>query len=154
MNDEIRKGAWISSTKKHLDRLQYSPEVAQFAATEISGKAANLLALLQSNEKERVSAAALTTYFVSAGIRLGERETVLKRLEEEERIEVRATGGKLEGVDVYTFAREEVLRAASRIFDKADPTVNEVAAIEALEQTCLLPRFESELNRAPHQRGI
>jgi hypothetical protein len=60
MNDDgLRKGAWIASTKKHLDRHQCTPEVCQFPATDIAGKAANLLALLQTDEKERVQPDAL-----------------------------------------------------------------------------------------------
>lgn len=145
MKDPIRKGAWIASTKKHLDRLQYSPEVAEFPATEIAGKAANLLALLQADEAERLSVESLKAYFIAAKIRAGERETVLRKLHEEERIEVLKAGDRIEGVEVYTFSREEVLNTAARIFDGADPTPREVASIEALEHVCNLPRTESEL---------
>jgi len=145
MKDPIRKGAWIASTKKHLDRLQYSPEVSEFAATEIAGKAANLLALMQADERDRVSPEALNAYCVSAKIRPAERPTVLKKLQDDQRIEVLKKGEKIEAIDVYTFSKEEVLKSAARIFDASDPTPRDVANIEGLEHVCLLPRAESEL---------
>ena len=69
MDDPILKGAWIASTKKHIDRLQFSPEVSRFGATEISGKAGNLLALLCSDQKETVTPEALENYLISAKIK-------------------------------------------------------------------------------------
>lgn len=145
IDDPIRKGAWVASSKKHLDRLQYSPEVSEFAATEIAGKAANLLALMQTDAAECVSPEVLNAYCISAKIRPAERYTILRKLEDDGRIEVRKVGEKIEGVDVYTFSREDVLRSAARIFDASDPSARDVANIEALEHVCLLPRTESEL---------
>jgi hypothetical protein len=59
MKDPLKKGAWIASTKKHLDRHQCTPEVYEFIDTDIAGKAANLLALLQADSQERVKPAVL-----------------------------------------------------------------------------------------------
>jgi len=51
----------------------------------------------------------------------------------------------LEGVDVYTFSREQVLRSAARIFDGSNPTAREIGSIDGLEFIVALPRAESEL---------
>lgn len=146
MNDPVKKGAWIASTKKHLDRHQCTPEVHQFPATDVAGKAANLLSLLQADSQERVTAAALNTYFVAAKIRPAEQEHILQKLQADGRLEIcRTSAGVLEGVDVYTFSREQVLRSAARIFDGSNPTAREIASIDGLEFIVALPRAESEL---------
>jgi hypothetical protein len=146
MNDPVKKGAWIASTKKHLDRHQCTPEVYQFPATDVAGKAANLLSLLQADSQERVTAAALNTYFVTAKIRPAEQEFILQKLQADGRLEIcRTSAGVLEGVDVYTFSREQVLRSAARIFDGSNPTAREIGSIDGLEFILALPRSESEL---------
>jgi hypothetical protein len=146
MDDPIRKGAWIASTKKHLDRLQYSAEVAEFSATEVAGKASHLLASLQADSAETIFPERLKAYSVTAKIRQTELNTILSKLEADGRIEVkRNRKGDVTGVDVYTFAKEDVLRSGARIFDSSDPTLRELASIDALEHVCYLPRTESEL---------
>ncbi len=67
--DPLKRGAWIASTKKHLDLHQCTAEVYEFSATDIAGKSANLLALLQADAQERVKAGALNSYFVAAKVR-------------------------------------------------------------------------------------
>ena len=145
MNDQIRKGAWIASTKRHLDRMQYSPETAQFRATEIAGKSVSLLSLMQADQAERITPQALNAYCIAAKIRPMERDVVLEKLAGDGQIEVLRSDKEVVGVDVFVFSREDVLRSASRIFDGASPSANEVANIDALERVCLLPRTKSEL---------
>jgi hypothetical protein len=146
VDESLQRGAWIASTKKHLDRHQCTPEVYEFRATEIAGKAGNLLALFQADQKERITPQALDAYFTSAKIRPAERDFILDKLQKDERIEIcRTTRGKLEGIDIYTFSRDQVLKSTSRIFDASDPTLREQASIIALETVCQLPHTQSEI---------
>lgn len=154
--DELTKGSWIINSGKHLLKVRANtPELINFEATAFSAKAASLLARLVASEAEDVPADRVRVFARESGIALMEIDSCLSHLQEIGKVQAnRRHDGKLESVEIYSFALSDAVQAASRLYDRVGPSEYEEASLVSLDDTFRLPRHGDEILEAITASGL
>lgn len=134
--DDKTRGAWLLSQSKSLDAVS---GVGRLETIQYAGRTGRLYNLLRRTSLDGrtpvVGSATVTDICRLNNIDRASRELGLRQLQAEGRIDVSATGD----IAILGATTEGVLEATARIFEAANPSIEERAVIELSEKVAEKP---------------
>lgn len=145
--DDLTKGTWIINSLKQINRIRTdAPELEYFEATQLSGKAGNLLSRLVADEEEIVPAPKVKAFARESGISKWELIATLSHLRDLGKTDFSVDkSGELQGVEVYSFSIQDAIHTTRNLYERLNPSEHEEASLLSLHSTFHIPQFQSEL---------